>query len=107
MIGGNSVIEDNQSKPFLGFVQPGDPFPSIADKLQQELLLVTTVRDVPRVPGNEIAIGSGHVFLNGPFRGQKHASKPQKQSDIQRIFLYANNLVRSDPGKPPVSPGMI
>ena len=100
MIGGDSVIEDSQSESFLGFVQPGDPFPSIADKLQQELLLVTTVRDVPRVSGNEIAIGSGHGFLNGPFWGQKCASKPQKQSDIQCILLYVNNLVRSDPGKP-------
>ena len=98
MIGGDSVIEDSQSEPFPGFVQPGDPFPSIADKLQQELPLVTTVRDVPRVPGNEIAIGSGHGFLNGPFWGQKRASKPQKWSDIQRIFLCVNNLVRSDPG---------
>ena len=71
MIGGDSVIEDNQSEPFLGFVKPGDPFPSIADKLQQELLLVTTVRDVPRVPGNEIEIGSGAWFLKRSVLGPK------------------------------------
>ena len=61
---------------------------------------MTAVRDVPRVRGNEIAVGPGHGFLNGPFWGQKRASKPPKQSDIKRIFLCVNNLVRSDPDTP-------
>jgi len=36
-------------------------------------------------------------FLNGPFWGQKHSSKPLNRSDIERNFMQETNLVRSDP----------
>ena len=71
MIGRHGVIEDSQAKSFLSFIQPVDPFPSVTNKLQKKLLLVTTVGNVPQVPGNEISVGSWHGLLKRSILGAK------------------------------------
>lgn len=63
VVGGDGVIEDAQTESLAGRVQPPDPGLAIPRALQQELLAVAAVRDVPDLLRQMITIGSGP----GPF----------------------------------------
>ena len=63
MVRSDNIIEDRQPKPFLRLKKPGNPQPPVTQELQQELLLVATMCDVPDVPWDKISTGSRHCFL--------------------------------------------
>jgi hypothetical protein len=61
-------IEDAESTSFLRLEQSVNPAAAFFFKLQQNLLLMTAMRDVPHKAGKKIAIRSGHhVLLKRPF----------------------------------------
>src|SRR5690625_7918820 len=61
MIGRNDVVQHTQSVAFPGFEQPTAPRPPIPKELEQELLPMTTVGDVPGVAGQVKTVGSWHA----------------------------------------------
>jgi len=110
MIGRHGVIEDSQAESLLSFIQPGDPFSSVTDKLQKKLLLVTTVGNVPQIPGNEISIGSRHGRLKRSILGVK-TSLLFKQRRIQLLLACVValplHLAKTLPIIPLVRPGSL
>jgi len=64
---------------------------------------MTTVRDVPDVSGQEIAVGSRHrLFLDGAFEVKNSPSKLLIDTFYAILSRQIQNLRRSDPG--PSSP---
>lgn len=60
MIGRHHVIEDLQSIPFPGLIQPLQIAMPIPREFEQELPLVASVGNVPDVSRNEMSLCSGH-----------------------------------------------
>ena len=60
MIAGHNVIQDGQAVTPLRFEEPVPPAATVPQELQQELPLMTAMRDVPDVARAENTVGSGH-----------------------------------------------
>jgi hypothetical protein len=77
MIGRDHVIEYAQTKALLGFEKPMEITATITRELQEKFSLMTAVRDMPDVSGQEVAVGAWHrsSFLEAHFHAQKQHSK--------------------------------
>jgi hypothetical protein len=60
VIGGRHVIENDHPIPLLGLKKPADPALTILGEFKQELLLATTMCDVPCMTGYVMSIRSWH-----------------------------------------------
>ncbi len=60
MIGSDRIIQDCNSKPLSGLIQPVNVTLTITSKLQKELLLMATVRQMPYVPWYVMSICPRH-----------------------------------------------
>jgi hypothetical protein len=60
MIGSDRIIQDCNSKPLSGLIQPVNVTLTITGKLQNELLLMATVRQMPYVPWYVMSICPRH-----------------------------------------------
>ncbi len=60
MIGGNNIVEHTEAVSLFGFIEPMAPTFSVPLKLEQKLLLVATVGDVPDAAWDMVSICSGH-----------------------------------------------
>jgi hypothetical protein len=60
VITGGNVIQNRQTVPFSCLVQPVSPAQSVMLKLEQELPVMASVREVPNSVGRVKAIGSRH-----------------------------------------------
>ena len=60
VVGGGDVVEDRASIALLRLKEPGDPLLTIPGKLEEELLLVAPVGDVPAIARDVVPVGSGH-----------------------------------------------
>jgi hypothetical protein len=72
MIAGRNVIQDGQAIPPLRLKEPASPAAPISLELQQELSLVTAMRDMPDVARAVDAVSSRHL-VELSVLGQKRA----------------------------------
>ena len=56
MIAGNNVVKYGKTEPLLGLENPAQIRPAIVRKPQKKIFVVTTMRDVPDVPRQEVTI---------------------------------------------------
>ena len=62
VVGGDRVVQDMEIIALLRFEEPVEPPFAIGGKLEQEILPVAPVGDVPGVSGQVTAACSGHLF---------------------------------------------
>jgi hypothetical protein len=60
MVGRNGVVENIQPKTLFRLEQPMKPALTIPRKLEKELLIMSTMGDVPDLSRNMMTIGSRH-----------------------------------------------
>ena len=63
VVGADGVVEDAQTASLAGRIQPSDPVLAIPSELQQELLAVAAVGDVPDVLRKMMGMARGLVPL--------------------------------------------
>ena len=95
----NDVVQHAQPETFSGLVQPVNPAPSIAGKLEQELALVAAVGQMPDVAGDEAAVGAGHdgSSLNQSIRPENGHSNAIHTGFRRADLLQFKRLGWSDP----------
>ena len=64
VIGCDDVIEHAQTEALSRFEEPMQIAASLARKREKKLSLMTAVRDMPDVAGQEITVGAGHLFFS-------------------------------------------
>ena len=62
MVGGHHVVEHAEPEALFCQKEPAQLTPSILWELEEEGFLMATVREVPNVTGQEVAVGAGHRF---------------------------------------------
>ena len=67
----DEVVEHTQPETFTGLEQPVQPAAPVACELEQELPLVTAMRNVPDVAGEETTVDSRH-----PLDGSDQRNSP-------------------------------
>ena len=99
MIRGHRVVEHAQTVALLSFEQPIEPAAPIVTELEQELLLMTAVGDVPGMARQEMTIGAWHdrSSLNRSFWAQKGPIKAKYDRKIALFYIIYNSLPWSDP----------
>jgi len=60
VVGGHNIVEHTEAVSFFGFIEPMAPTLPVSLKLEQELLLVATVGDVPDAARDMVSVCSGH-----------------------------------------------
>jgi len=103
MIRSDCIIQYHQSVALFCFIQPLKPSTSILGKIQQKLSLMTSVGDVPYLPGYIMSLGSRHyvICLYCPFHPQKERYRPKCWRCCGHIPLDIKKLTWSDPDSDP------
>jgi len=63
VVAGGGVVQDAQAVTLARRVEPIDLRPPVAAELQQELALMTPMRQVPNITGKIVTIGARHQLL--------------------------------------------
>jgi len=63
VVAGGGVVQDTQAVPLARLIEPIDPRPPVATELQQELALMTPMRQVLDITGKMVTIGARHRFF--------------------------------------------
>lgn len=66
VIAGSNVIQDAEAVSFLGFEKPTDLAPAVGGKLEQEILLMTAMGDMPDMAWQKVTTCSRHFPLPLP-----------------------------------------
>ena len=96
MIGSGSKIQHLKTKALFRLKKPVAPTSPILGELQQELLFMASMGNVPYLPWYMVPVSSRH-FLLVPFYRQKHAFKSKIWGDFGLFHRYLNMLPWSDP----------
>ncbi len=90
VIGRDHVVRNGQSKSLLRLQQPCIPALPVARELEKKFSLVASVRDVPHISRDIVAIGSRHLRvarLYAHFQGQNSRSKPENEGCFRHSSL--------------------
>ena len=96
-IRGDRVVEHTKSKAILLLEQPAKIMLPVPRKFQEECLLMATMRDVPDLARQKMAVAARHRFaLKRAFGLRKPASKRFYTRNITTLFREINVMWWSD-----------